>query len=225
MITPLAVCHNVSKIYHFGGHEVHALSQVSLSLHAAQMTALVGPSGSGKSTLLNLLGALDNPTSGTLRVGPIDLGQLKPLQQAEFRQQSIGFVFQSFNLIPILTALENVMLPGEISGKKTRHEVRQRATDLLTAVGLEQHIKQPVNRLSGGQMQRVAIARALINEPLLILADEPTANLDQETATTILNLLKSNALKQNAAIAIATHDQHVLSFCDRIIKLRSGQVV
>lgn len=225
MTAPLAVCHNVSKTYQFGGHEVRALDQVSIELAAAQMTALVGPSGSGKSTLLNLLGALDVPTSGSLRVGDTELGQLKRHEQALFRQRSIGFIFQSFNLIPILTAEENVMLPGEICGAKTTAQVRQRAIELLIAVGLEQHIKQPVNRLSGGQMQRVAIARSLINEPLLILADEPTANLDHDTATTILNLLKSNASQQNVAVAIATHDQHVLQFCDHIIRLRSGKRV
>jgi len=183
----------LNKRFQIGDNSVVAVNNINLAIDAGYLTALMGPSGSGKSTLLNLLGALDSADSGTIAINGTDLTKLSSEDRANFRNEICGFIFQNFNLIPVLTALEK-------------------------------QIDQPVNRLSGGQMQRVAIARALINSPKVILADEPTANLDESTATSIIELLKDIARTTNTVVLIATHDPNVTKRCDRVIKLRDGQV-
>jgi len=215
---------DVSKSYLLGTNLVQALQQVSLRIPQGGIVALMGPSGSGKSTILNLFGALDKPSAGQVLVRGKDITALSADDQAGFRNSTIGFVFQNFNLIPVLTTLENVMLPAQI-GASARSDFASRARELLERVGLGKQMDQSVNRLSGGQMQRVAIARALINKPKIILADEPTANLDHSTAERVLTVFKELCVGEKATALIATHDQAVLPWCDRIITLHDGKLV
>jgi putative ABC transport system ATP-binding protein len=189
------------------------------------MVALMGPSGSGKSTLLNLMGAIDSPSSGDLLVVGERVATLPTNQKADFRNQKIGFIFQTFNLVPVFTALENVLLPAQFNRNQDKKGTTLRATQLLEMVGLGKHLHQGVNRLSGGQMQRVAIARALMNRPPVILADEPTANLDHGTADTILAMLRDACATEGATVVVATHDFHVLSYCHRVLKLKDGLLI
>ena len=197
-----------------------------MGAQAGEMTALVGPSGSGKTTILNLVGALDQPSAGRVVVAGQDLKALGRDALAHFRNRTVGFVFQNFNLIPVLTTLENVLLPSQI-GRSDEPEVvlMERACHLLDRVGLAAQMNQPVNRLSGGQMQRVSVARALMNQPKVILADEPTANLDHATSEKVLELLKALCVEEDAAVLVATHDPAVLPYCSRIIRLRDGLIV
>lgn len=216
----------VAKQFALGDSVVGALDAVSMAALAGQMTALVGPSGSGKTTILNLVGALDRPTSGSVAVAGEYLDRMNTDELADFRSRTVGFVFQNFNLIPVLTTLENVMLPSQISRSSDSDAIlRQRATSLLERVGLSAQVNQPVNRLSGGQMQRVAVARALMNRPKVILADEPTANLDHATSGKVLELLKTLCREEDAAVLIATHDPAVLPHCRRIIRMQDGIIV
>jgi len=215
----------VSKTYMMGETEVSALRTVSLNIPKGGIVALMGPSGSGKSTLLNLIGALDKPTGGSVVVAGQDIGRLTRDQQSGFRNATIGFVFQNFNLVPVLTTLENVLLPAQLGRQDLGEPLETRATRLLNQVGLGKQINQSVNRLSGGQMQRVAIARALMNKPPIILADEPTANLDHDTADTVLTVLRDLCTSEGATVVIATHDQHVLTYCHRIIRLMDGKLL
>lgn len=216
----------VSKRFALGDSMVDALAAVSMVVQCGQMTALVGPSGSGKTTVLNLVGALDRPTDGAVSVAGETLSMMSADELADFRSRTVGFVFQNFNLIPVLTTIENVMLPAQI-GRSTLSEtsLKDRAQQLLERVGLGAQINQPVNRLSGGQMQRVAVARALMNRPKVILADEPTANLDHATSGKVLELLKALCREEDAAVLIATHDPAVLPFCRRIIRMQDGLIV
>jgi putative ABC transport system ATP-binding protein len=207
-----------------GETEVVALHDVSLQIPAGGLIALMGPSGSGKSTLLNLIGALDRPTSGQVVVRGQDIARLGRDAQSAFRNATIGFVFQTFNLVPVLTTMENVMLPAQLGRQASSEPVAERARNLLAKVGLAKQIDQRVNRLSGGQMQRVAIARALMNRPPIILADEPTANLDHDTADAVLTVLRDLSTSEGATVLVATHDQHVLSYCQRVIRLRDGRL-
>lgn len=215
----------VTKQYRMGDVEVHALRGVSFNIDKGGIIALMGPSGSGKSTLLNLIGALDVPTGGSLFVRDMDLAKLNRDEQSTFRNTTIGFVFQNFNLVPVLTTIENVMLPAQLGRQQLGESLQERAKVLLEKVGLGKQIHQRVNRLSGGQMQRVAIARALINKPPIILADEPTANLDHDTADTVLTVLKELCSSEGATVVVATHDNHVLSYCHRIIRLMDGKLL
>jgi putative ABC transport system ATP-binding protein len=208
-----------------GDVEVQALRGVSFNINKGGIVALMGPSGSGKSTLLNLIGALDVPTGGSLLVRDMDLAKLNRDEQSTFRNATIGFVFQNFNLVPVLTTIENVMLPAQLGRQQLGESLQDRAKVLLEKVGLGKQIHQRVNRLSGGQMQRVAIARALINKPPIILADEPTANLDHDTAETVLTVLKDLCSSEGATVVVATHDSHVLSYCHRIIRLMDGKLL
>jgi putative ABC transport system ATP-binding protein len=208
-----------------GDVEVQALRGVSFNINKGGIVALMGPSGSGKSTLLNLIGALDVPTGGSLLVRDMDLAKLNRDEQSTFRNATIGFVFQNFNLVPVLTTIENVMLPAQLGRQQLGESLQERAKVLLEKVGLGKQIHQRVNRLSGGQMQRVAIARALINKPPIILADEPTANLDHDTADTVLTVLKELCSSEGATVVVATHDSHVLSYCHRIIRLMDGKLL
>jgi putative ABC transport system ATP-binding protein len=215
----------VTKQYRMGDVEVQALRGVSFNIEKGGIVALMGPSGSGKSTLLNLIGALDVPTGGSLLVRDMDLAKLNRDEQSTFRNATIGFVFQNFNLVPVLTTIENVMLPAQLGRQQLGESLQERAKVLLEKVGLGKQIHQRVNRLSGGQMQRVAIARALINKPPIILADEPTANLDHDTADTVLTVLKELCSSEGATVVIATHDSHVLTYCHRIIRLIDGKLL
>ena len=216
--------HGLHKTYQMGDNMVDALCDINFTIRQNGLMALMGPSGSGKSTLLNILGALDKPSRGSVDVMQTDVSALDRNQQAEFRNRTIGFIFQNFNLIPVLTTLENVILPAQLSSDGFESDKIERAKELLVKVGLEKQIHQSVNRLSGGQMQRVAIARALINNPPVVLADEPTANLDHKTADDVLNLLQELSEIVGTTVIIATHDHDVLKFCRRVITLHDGKV-
>jgi putative ABC transport system ATP-binding protein len=188
------------------------------------MVAVWGPSGSGKSTLCNLLGLIDSPSAGRVLFRGADVATMSDDRRSQFRNRHIGFVFQSFNLLPVLTALENVMLPLQVGGVPTR-SARQRALQLLEAVGLGDHLRHRPARLSGGQQQRVAIARALAAEPELVIADEPTANLDTATAYAILDLLRESHRTLGTSFVFATHDQRLLDRAERLVQLHDGQLV
>lgn len=224
MAAKLVDVNRVSKSFKLGQTTVNALVDVSVSAEPGGIIALMGPSGSGKSTLLNLIGALDSPTSGDISVAGTNLNKMGKDARASFRNAAVGFIFQNFNLIPILTTIENVLLPYQLSGTHDQ-SAEKRAKVLLEKVGLSSQINQSVNRLSGGQMQRVSIARALINRPKLILADEPTANLDHATSDIVLEVMRDLCLTEGATVIMATHDYSVLKFCDRIISLEDGKLV
>ena len=214
---------NVTKIYSPGVAEVVALDDVTLRVAAGEFLALMGPSGSGKSTLMNLLGLLDRPTRGRYLLEGKDVGAVSDNDQARLRREKIGFVFQSFNLLPRATALKNVALPLVYAGVP-RRERFSRAQALLERVGLADRADHKPHELSGGQQQRVAIARALVNQPRLILADEPTGALDSSTGAEILALLR-DLHEQGATILIITHDQQIAEHADRIVRLLDGRLV
>lgn len=213
---------NISKTYPSGDGELIALRDINLTFSAGGMTALMGPSGSGKSTLLNLMGSLDVPSAGKIFIDDREITALDKDDRSCFRNEKCGFIFQSFNLIPVLTVLENVMLPAQLGSNKITAELRKHAENLLLSVELQEFTNQKVNRLSGGQMQRVAIARALMNKPKIVLADEPTANLDHRTADVVLSLMKSTCRAHDATVIIATHDTSVLTHCGRTISMTDG---
>ena len=219
----LAYVRDLWKVYHIGSIEVPALRGVSLSFSAGDYVAIMGPSGSGKSTLLNLLGCLDRPTSGQYVLGDADVSTLSDDALSEIRSQRLGFIFQSYNLIPQLTVIENIEVPLFYQGVP-RHERYEIALRFAERVGLSDRLHHRPMELSGGQQQRVAIARALVNDPLLILADEPTGNLDSQTQLEILDLL--DELNQSGkTIAMVTHEHDVAARAHRAIHLRDGQVV
>jgi ABC-type lipoprotein export system ATPase subunit len=213
--------HDLTRVYG-DGEQVRALDGVTLSVSKGEMVTVMGPSGSGKSTLLNLVGALDRPSSGRVLVAGQDLASVKNLDR--FRNQTVGFVFQLHNLIPTLTALENVEVPLYEQRVRTR-ERRRRASDLLELVGLGDRLKHLPSQLSGGQRQRVAIARALINDPALVLADEPTGDLDSERATEIITMMRRVNRQLGTTFIVVTHDAAVARQTDRIIELDSGRIV
>jgi putative ABC transport system ATP-binding protein len=219
----LILVSQLSKYYVTEAEEIKALDNITCELPLHQMTALQGASGSGKSTLLNLIGALDRPTSGEIRVGDTQVDVLRGREETAYRRQEVGFVFQDFSLIPYLTALENVMLPMELTPMHQR-ERQDRANMLLEQVGIpvERRQHRP-NRLSGGQQQRVAIARALANQPAVILADEPTANLDSTNGRRIVDLLR-RLCTSGQTVVLATHNNSVARACDLVIRLRDGQI-
>jgi putative ABC transport system ATP-binding protein len=214
---------NVYKIYDEAKIPVPALNGVSLAIEAGEFTAVVGPSGSGKTTLLNIIGGLDRPSSGHVEVGGMDIDQLGDNQLIEFRKNHIGFVFQSYNLIPVLTAIENVefvmLLQNTPSEKR-----RQRAVELLRAVGLEDKMDKRPGELSGGQQQRVAVARALAPKPAFILADEPTANLDSSSAANLLDIMARLNGEEGVTFVFSTHDQRVIERARRVLTLVDGRI-
>jgi putative ABC transport system ATP-binding protein len=220
-VEPLVRLDDVTKIYRDGRREVLALRAVSLTIQPGEWVAIVGPSGCGKSTLLNLMAGLDRPTSGTVRVAGVDLSVLDQEALARWRRRTIGIVFQFFQLLPTLTALENVQLPLTLEG---RPRARARARELLEAVGLGHAAHRLPSELSGGERQRVAIARALANDPQLLLADEPTGNLDSETGTAVLTLFE-RAWQAGTTVVLVTHDPGVANRAQRIVELRDGKVV
>ena len=211
----------VCRRYELGHVPVTALVDVDLDIQAKRFTVISGPSGSGKSTLLNLIGCLDRPDSGSLHIGWQDMLALSDNERSEFRARSLGFVFQSFNLIPVLTALENVQYPLYLAGKPAS---RSRAADLLAAVGLADKGHHQPSQLSGGQRQRVAIARALVNEPTLVLADEPTANLDRSTGHDIIELMRRMQRDTGASFVFSSHDATLLAAADDRVHIVDGRV-
>lgn len=212
----------VTKEYRVGGQTVRALDEVGLRIEAGEFTSIIGPSGSGKSTLLHLLGALDSPDEGSIRFRGEEIGALDEEQQSRFRRHQVGFVFQFFNLLPTLSAWENVAIPKLLDGTGLR-KAKPRALELLDKVGLAARAEHRPAELSGGQMQRVAVARALIMDPPLILADEPTGNLDSKTGAAILELLGEIAGSGNSVVMV-THDMGAVTYCDRVITLRDGRI-
>ena len=212
---------NVSRIFGEGDAQVKALDNVSLSIRRGEFVLIVGSSGSGKSTLLNMIGLLDKPTSGKVILDGKETTTLNDSQVSQYRNEKLGFVFQFANLLPDLTVLENVMLPQQIQGSS--EDVRQNATDLLIKVGLEDQINKRSNKISGGQAQRAAIARGLVNRPTIVLADEPTGNLDSVTAGKVVKLAKTMAKELNQTFIIVTHDKHQFPDVDRIITIKDGK--
>jgi putative ABC transport system ATP-binding protein len=214
----------VSKSYRLGASAVPAVRDVSLSVRTGELVALAGPSGSGKSTLLHLIGCLDRPDSGEIRLGDLRVSHLPPRRLAAIRRDRLGFVFQTFNLVPVLTARENVEYPL-LLGTASRADRRARVDELLEQVGLaDKHGRRP-RELSGGERQRVAIARALVNRPALVLADEPTANLDSATGGAVLDLMDDLREHMGVAFLFASHDPRLLERMDRVVHLRDGSLV
>ena len=221
-----AVIHvsEVTKVLPMGKVKVHALRGVDMNIYAGEMVSVIGPSGSGKSTLLGLIGGLDTPTSGVIEIDGIDITRMNEDQLTEIRNEKIGFIFQFFNLIPTLTALENVALPIQFA-RKPKFNPEKRARELLELLGLGDRVRHRPSELSGGQQQRVAIARALANNPPILLADEPTGNLDTESGKVVLEALKQIQQESDTTVVIVTHDTHLASFSDRTITLVDGEII
>jgi putative ABC transport system ATP-binding protein len=213
---------NVSKIYHLGGEQIRALDDLSLDIEGGEFISIIGPSGSGKSTLMHILGCLDTPTHGTIRLDGTEIQHASKRELARIRNEKIGFVFQFFNLLPKLNVTQNVELPMIYSGASAR-ERRERAMAALVMVGLENRSKHRPMQLSGGQQQRVAIARALVNSPKIVFADEPTGNLDSHTGEAILALFRRLS-QEGRTIALVTHDPEIAAVTPRRIEIRDGKV-
>src|SRR3989454_9068507 len=213
----------VSKLYYLGGEEIRALDDVSLDIDAGEFISIIGPSGSGKSTLMHILGCLDSPTRGTIKLDGTMIQDASARELARIRNRKIGFVFQFFNLLPKLNVLQNVELPMVYSGVSGRQR-RERALTALKLVGLENRSKHRPSQLSGGQNQRVAIARALVNDPKIVFADEPTGNLDSHTGATILELFRGLS-REGRTIVIVTHDPKIAAQTNRRIEIRDGKIV
>jgi putative ABC transport system ATP-binding protein len=221
---PVLRCVNLGKEYRNGGLKVVALDRVNLEIMPGEFTAVVGPSGSGKSTLLHLMGGLDRPTSGQVWVRDRSLGELNPTQLAQLRLRQIGFIFQSYNLIPVLTALENAALVLELQGVG-RSERERRAREALAELGVADLSQRRPNQLSGGQQQRVAVARAIVGQPEVVLADEPTANLDSKTGLALIDHMKHLNQVHGMTFVFSTHDPRLLEHVRRVIHLEDGRVV
>jgi len=215
---------NLKKVYGSGETAVTALNDVSLQVEPGEFVAIMGPSGCGKSTLMHLLGGLDRPTSGSVMIDGHNLTDLSDAKLTELRRRRVGFIFQFFNLIPVLNALENAALPITLDGVRGA-EAKARAADWLSKVGLDDRLDHRPDQLSGGQQQRVAVARALVADPALILADEPTGNLDTKASEEIAGLLRQVANEWGRAVVIVTHDPRIAAYADRIIFLKDGAIV
>jgi len=222
MTLPILHVEKVMKRFGGGAAEVTAVRNVSLSVRPGEIVLIMGPSGSGKTTLLSLMGALLKPTEGTIRLNGQLLSSLQEDLLPDIRLRRFGFVFQDFNLLSALTALENVAIVAELAGVKSR-EARRRAADLLTTLGLGERLRFLPEKLSGGEKQRVAVARALVNDPAIILADEPTANLDSKIGHEITRLLRNIAKKQKRSVVIVSHDQRIKDIADRVLWLEDGE--
>jgi putative ABC transport system ATP-binding protein len=214
---------DVKRSYKMGDTEVHALKGVSISINRGEYISIMGPSGSGKSTLFNMIGGLDKPTEGKVYIDEVDIAQLDSYELAWMRCRKIGYIFQTFNLIPVMTAIENVMLPMIFAGLNTA-DAQDKAADILNRVELGHRLLNKPQEMSGGQQQRVAIARAFANDPAIILADEPTGNLDLNTGKLIIELLRALNKEKGVTIISATHDHKMLAVSDRILWIRDGLV-
>ncbi|HVN94889.1 MAG TPA: ABC transporter ATP-binding protein [Syntrophorhabdaceae bacterium] len=221
---PLIRMKHIKKDYFLGETTVHALRGIDLTIDKGEFVGIWGPSGSGKTTLLNLIGAIDEPTHGDLAIAERDVRTLSDNQRSDLRNETIGYVFQGFNLVPVLSALENVMLPLQIQGV-CLGEAKTRALHRLEEVGLSEFVGHRPSKMSGGQQQRVAIARALVNNPLLVIADEPTANLDSETARMIISIMRDLNEKDQITFIFSTHDQRLLDRVKRLVRLEDGQII
>jgi len=213
---------NLSKVYGTGETQVNAIRDISFSVEKGEFVAIIGPSGSGKSTLLHIIGGVDTPSSGTVMIGDTDIAKLDETALAIFRRRQIGLIYQFYNLIPILNVEENMTLPILLDGRKPDEKLLK---DLTEKLGLRERLHHLPNQLSGGQQQRVSIGRALINNPALLLADEPTGNLDSENSREILRLLRKFNKEQNQTVMIITHDERIAAAADRIIAIEDGRIV
>jgi putative ABC transport system ATP-binding protein len=222
MQKPVIDTHDISKLYRMGTEEIHALRSVTITIQRGEYVAFMGPSGSGKSTLMNIVGCLDTPTGGRYVLNGKDVSRMSDNQLADVRNKEIGFVFQTFNLLPRATSLDNVALPLIYAGY-SKSDRQEKAMQALRSVGLETRAKHRPNELSGGQRQRVAIARALVNDPSIILADEPTGNLDTKTSHEIMDLFEALYVKGNTIIMV-THEEDIARYAHRIVRLRDGLV-
>ena len=212
---------NLCKVYGKGETRVDALKDISFDVKQGEFVAIVGPSGSGKSTLLHILGGVDTPTSGTVNIAGTDIGKLDETRLAIFRRRNIGLIYQFYNLIPILNVEENMTLPILLDGKKPD---KQLLKDLVNKLGLKERLKHLPNQLSGGQQQRVSIGRALMNHPAILLADEPTGNLDSENSKEIISLLRKFNRESNQTVMIITHDERIALSADRVITIEDGKI-
>ncbi len=219
---PIVQTVNLKKYYQQGGNVVKALDGVSLEISAGEFVAIVGTSGSGKSTLLHMMGALDTPTSGKVLINGRDISEKSAEQLTVFRRRHIGFVFQNYNLVPVLNAYENIVLPVQLDGKKVDERLMAKIVELL---GLSDKLENLPNTLSGGQQQRVSIARALLAKPEIILADEPTGNLDSKTSQDVLSLLKLTSMKFHQTVVMITHNDAIAQLADRIIRIEDGKLL
>ena len=222
---PLISCEGISKIYKMGEVEIKALNNVSAKISKSQFISFIGPSGSGKTTMLNLFGVLDKPTSGTLKVIGTDISKLNYVERAKFRGEHLGFIFQNFNLIPVLTVYENVEYPLIMVKSIPPKERKEKVLSLLDAVGMLDQKDKLINQISGGQKQRVAIARALTTDPKIVLADEPTANLDHESAYKVMSLMKRLSREIGTTFIFSTHDPKIVKEVDIIYTIEDGVLV
>lgn len=213
---------DISKIYGAGESQVTALNHASMTIHSGDFISIIGPSGSGKSTLLHIVSGLDKPTSGSVYYGDTDIHNGSDKQLSAFRRQKIGFIFQQFNLLPVLTARENIIMPLLLDKKQPDEKYLKLLTELL---GLEERLSHLPHELSGGQQQRVAIARALVSKPAIVLADEPTGNLDSKTSSDVLGLLKVTSQKFQQTLVMITHNNEIAQLADRIIRIEDGKIV
>ena len=214
---------DIWRVYASGELKTYALRGVDIDIYRGEYMAIMGPSGSGKSTLFNMVGGLDKPTEGMVFIDEVDVASLDSYELAWLRCRKIGYIFQTYNLLPMLTAMENVMMPMTFANVDP-DEARDRAYDLLTQVGIGDRAFHRPGRMSGGQQQRVAIARALANQPAIVLADEPTANLDLQTGADVIDMLKRLCREMNVTVISATHDHKMLDICDRVVWIRDGQI-
>jgi len=217
--------HNLVKDYPLGNTIVHAVRGVDLDIPQGSLMSITGPSGSGKTTILNIIGCIDTATSGSVKVNGQETSSLSDKELTGLRLHTIGFIFQTFNLVPVLTALENVEFPLLLQGKLSAADVRAKARKFLDSVGLGDHEKHKPAELSGGQRQRVAIARALVTDPSLVLADEPTANLDSETGESILQLMQKMNAESGTTFVFSTHDAQVLRYAKTVVEIHDGRIV
>jgi len=222
---PIVEVESVAKVYELGKTEVHALRGVDLRVERGEFLSIAGPSGSGKTTLLNLVGGVDVPSSGTVRVDGEDTSRLSERALTSLRLHHIGFIFQTFNLVAVLDVFQNVEFPLLLQGGMTAAERRARVDGLLEAVGLREHARHRPSELSGGQRQRVAVARALVTRPPLVLADEPTANLDSRTGGTIIDLMREMNLRDGTTFVFSTHDPKVMAHASAVVRLEDGRIV
>ena len=224
MSNNLISLNGISKVFKVGDENFTALSNINLEIQSGAFMSFVGPSGSGKTTLLNLIGGLDIPTNGDLFFRNIKLSSMSRNQMAQYRRENIGFIFQTYNLLPVYSVYENVLFPLLLNGSKEK-DVRDRVMNIVNKVGISDQIKKRPSQLSGGQCQRVAIARALVKDPLLILADEPTANLDSKNSLQILELMSDLNKQYKAAVIFSTHDEKVTRYVRREVGLEDGKII